>query len=130
MLLTPADHNAGLFISRKLTELQGGEIGVASKKGSGSTFAFYVQTRKSTAPVQNVESDLEKAQINGGIKEPSPKYQPSTETPLNAVSELPIYLKSHTTTGAATADSLSVLLVEDNLVNQKGRSSAIACNKC
>ncbi|CAK7273827.1 hypothetical protein SEPCBS119000_005857 [Sporothrix epigloea] len=42
----------GLYISRNLTELQGGEIGVASKQGRGSTFAFYVKSRKvsSTPP--------------------------------------------------------------------------------
>ena len=35
----------GLFISRQLTELQGGEIGVASEAGVGSTSAFYVKPR-------------------------------------------------------------------------------------
>jgi signal transduction histidine kinase len=33
----------GLFISRELTELQGGEIGVASKAGQGSKFLGLVE---------------------------------------------------------------------------------------
>lgn len=40
----------GLFISRILTELQGGQIGVTSEKGYGSTFAFYIRSRKSDGP--------------------------------------------------------------------------------
>lgn len=36
----------GLFISRRLTELQGGAIGLASELGKGSTFSFYIKTRR------------------------------------------------------------------------------------
>jgi CheY-like chemotaxis protein len=42
----------GLFISRRLTELQGGAIGLASESRKGSTFSFYIKTRRAipTAP--------------------------------------------------------------------------------
>jgi hypothetical protein len=40
----------GLFICRKLTELQGGQITVQSRRGEGSTFSFYIETRRSQGP--------------------------------------------------------------------------------
>lgn len=53
----------GLFISRELTELQGGEIGVESEAGKGSTFAFFVLARRSEPPL-----DDGIAMANGSVK--------------------------------------------------------------
>lgn len=36
----------GLFISRRLTELQGGSIGLVSEYKKGSTFSFYIKARR------------------------------------------------------------------------------------
>ncbi|KAF2715069.1 hypothetical protein K504DRAFT_469383 [Pleomassaria siparia CBS 279.74] len=37
----------GLFISRKLCQLHGGDVGVSSKDGEGSTFGFFFRVRRS-----------------------------------------------------------------------------------
>ncbi|WPH00589.1 Hybrid signal transduction histidine kinase K [Acrodontium crateriforme] len=112
----------GLFISRELTELQGGEIGVESEAGKGSTFAFYVVARRSNAP-----EDTDGAT---GIKRPSASSIPNvpfqTETPNGKpASELgnkkpatPRRLSSWST-NAASSSVKKVLIVEDNLVNQR-----------
>lgn len=43
----------GLFVSQKLVEKQGGEIGVSSIPGNGSIFAFYVKARCAEASVED-----------------------------------------------------------------------------
>jgi len=39
----------GLFITRELIEMQGGEIGVSSRLGDGAAFAFYIAARRVSA---------------------------------------------------------------------------------
>lgn len=91
----------GLFISRELVELQGGEIGVSSERGKGSTFAFFLKARKSTAPVDAIEpAPMRRALTNEHVPTARPRIESAT---------------SRFTAGC----SVKVLIVEDNLVNQR-----------
>lgn len=83
----------GLFISREMIELQGGEIGVCSKLGQGATFAFYISARTAVAPTLRRASSTT---IGGG------GGRSSTRTLLDKDRE-----------------KFCILVVEDNLVNQK-----------
>lgn len=48
----------GLFISKRLVELQGGQIGLASQVDVGSKFAFYVPARQTTKAMDAPKPDL------------------------------------------------------------------------
>jgi CheY-like chemotaxis protein len=76
----------GLFISQRLTTKQGGEIGVVSAPKKGSTFGFYVKTRR----------------VGPG----SPSQRPSSGLRGDLVADTDL-------------STVNVLLVEDDLVNQK-----------
>ena len=76
----------GLFISQRLTEKQGGEIGVASIPKKGSIFGFYVKARRTDRGTPSTRSSS------------SWSGESLRDVDLNAV---------------------NVLLVEDDVVNQK-----------
>jgi signal transduction histidine kinase len=46
----------GLFISKRLVELQGGRIYVDSVEGKGSTFSFYIKVQRSNKVVTRIKS--------------------------------------------------------------------------
>ncbi|KAI5206823.1 hypothetical protein E4T39_02402 [Aureobasidium subglaciale] len=86
----------GLFISRELVELQGGQIGVHSASGKGSTFAFYVETARVESPIEPPSVQLAQTSITDHMR----------------VMDGPAALRTQ-------AQDLHVLVVEDNAINQK-----------
>jgi len=99
----------GLFISRELVEMQGGEIGVESVSGEGSTFAFYVKTRRTTAPIEALDqlptTSSRKPSTSSGQR---PASASLITPPSGSNSSQPV-----------ESNGINVLIVEDNLVNQK-----------
>jgi signal transduction histidine kinase/AmiR/NasT family two-component response regulator len=88
----------GLYISRELTEMQGGCIGIKSSDGIGSTFAFYTKARclEMTAKTHATQS----GRAGPAIQSRNLESIPATAT----LPKVPKY---------------NILLVEDNLLNQK-----------
>lgn len=95
--------------------MHGGAIGFTSKKGVGSTFSFYVQSRRSDSTVRRRESvDSNSATVDRGIQAHktlmrSISYNETTPHPSRTSSQ-----------DRDVPDSdLHILIVEDNLVNQR-----------
>ena len=120
----------GLFISRELSEMQGGEIGVESKKGEGSTFAYYIKARRAPAPGITVSE-----QENSAVK------KASTEDLLSfRVHRRGSSIGKTVQAGGVSKDvekpvkeplaKFHILLVEDNLVNQKVLSKQLTKAGC
>ncbi|KAK0124012.1 hypothetical protein ONS95_008999 [Cadophora gregata] len=95
----------GLFISRELTELQGGEIGVDSKEGAGSTFAFYIKARRSVDATANPSNGSTPNHVTADTVHSSPR-------------------------DSKVRRNYHILLVEDNLINQKVLSKQLRSAGC
>ncbi|KAK5165148.1 uncharacterized protein LTR77_009246 [Saxophila tyrrhenica] len=130
----------GLFISRELCELQGGQIGVSSCNGKTS-FTFFVRAKKwvpdapsekahrptlprftstSASPMTfNRRGSVLPRSTSAGTDElrriPSVKEDPHT----TAGAPHPLSRSSSMQVSPATETKLHVLVVEDNLINQK-----------
>ena len=108
----------GLFISRRLTELQNGGIGVSSREGFGSTFAFYVEAyipnesaRKSaeaTAAASKAVVAAVAAGSNGTIEQ---------KTRRTSASRRSVSYNRENQKGLLPING--ILVVEDNLINQQ-----------
>ncbi|KAL6858123.1 hypothetical protein ACO1O0_005575 [Amphichorda felina] len=108
----------GLFISRRLTELQNGAIGVSSQQGVGSTFAFYIQAFvPSESSRQEAEATAAAARIvlstdiygGPGLSSQTGSKRASRSTDDQGRGKL-------NPGGNFRVDG--ILIVEDNLINQ------------
>lgn len=97
----------GLFISRELTEMQGGSIGVASTQGEGSIFSFYIKSRRASPP---------------GSDTAAPDIPVRTKAQAVQHAVAPLSLQPGGT--PPQQRKYHILVVEDNLINQR-----VLCNQ-
>jgi CheY-like chemotaxis protein len=106
---TTGGSGLGLFISRRLTEMHGGAIGFSSTPGLGSSFSFYVKSRMSCQPPR---LDSAKA-VDLSIR-----TQASVVSSHSTRDDSDAPLRANLETAVPNSE-LHILVVEDNLVNQR-----------
>ncbi|KAE8848441.1 hypothetical protein PTNB85_02284 [Pyrenophora teres f. teres] len=116
----------GLFISRELTEMQGGTIGVSSSQNVGSTFCFCVKSRRAKPPPSLT---LSHPPLNSGSSSstltPNP---PHTHNPneSDAAETAPRGEENDSASKSAEPPPIyHILIVEDNLINQRVLSASL-----
>ena len=112
----------GMSITKQLTELMGGKIKVKSESNVGTTFAMIL-------PVLKSQTELENILGQGSLQEKETSEEVSKRPSLKTINEMPKPIisrssKQNEPVEDASAsqkpfEGLSVLCVEDNLMNQK-----------
>ncbi|RDW82736.1 hypothetical protein BP6252_03848 [Coleophoma cylindrospora] len=112
----------GLFIARELAEIQGGQIGVSSEYGIGTLFKFYISTKRPQLP------DFNNWSINSlslRKSDPTPEFQ-GPRIRLNSFSSPPpLSMRTSRRKVSCDLQDIVVLIVEDNLINQKVMSKQL-----
>lgn len=115
----------GLFISRELTDLQDGQIGVHSEPDKGSTFSFYIKARRAVDDDEPVaEGKLVTPTLNTPVtytRDPASNSFEATVDKVQHDKTQNVIRKMSTVAHDLAEDKphLHVLVVEDNIINQR-----------
>jgi CheY-like chemotaxis protein len=134
----------GLFISRQLTELQGGQIGVHSELGRGTTFFFYIKAQRYLYSADPSPKDTRRPSVSEilhdykrrkGSADHVSNHTPSVEiaNPLQTATALftkrPVASVETVQNPSGTAQ-MHILVVEDNAINQRVLAQQLARVGC
>jgi CheY-like chemotaxis protein len=112
----------GLFISRQLSEMQGGEIGLVSEAGRGSTFVFYIKSKRTPEPRDDAELAMRSHMARRLTGDLIDTHQLSAARAQLQAPHAQLPCSTSVPRGPPAApkkDTLYILLAEDNIVNQK-----------
>ncbi|KAK6540259.1 hypothetical protein TWF694_009073 [Orbilia ellipsospora] len=126
----------GLFIARRLCFLLGGELHFDSELGVGSTFSFFFHAQRTDAPptthpqTPTEESTKRSYSFGNDSKSPAEEYISSTRRPSQPPPIKMPRLSKPERKGPKPGDGYRVLVVEDNILNQKILRKQLAAQGC
>ncbi|KAG8964813.1 hypothetical protein FRC03_001346 [Tulasnella sp. 419] len=97
----------GLFVSRKLCDLMGGNIDVDSVYGQGATFRFYIRAKVAPEPTPATQAAISSGEV--GSREEREARSDSSTSELSSAGSI---------TSRIEATQFHVLITEDNMINQ------------
>ncbi|KAK6526722.1 hypothetical protein TWF281_009925 [Arthrobotrys megalospora] len=125
----------GLFICKELVHLQSGEIGVQSEAGKGCVFSFYIKSRRSSRPEVEVPQASGLRPMGSSKRRDGSLSSPALPSPVNDLGFNAARPPGRPTPLKRPSEDkpmldYKVLIVEDNLVNQKLLRKALENSGC